>query len=663
MSVYLTNWLVLHFLFYVTVFFHMFNYMLTDISKVKQIKNTYSREHRSFNTKFKENNMDMRILANRANTYKDPTNNSSLVFALVGRYIAHEGGQIWSVCAFCHKKTFLSSSPNLEGEASASPTKDKVILHFDDINVHNSDCSRPVRHSWRTQCKLSDDKTVEVIKLYDRMVREDTFKKQGFKNERLVSELSKDGYYFNVPTQSINHFPSEFSYSAKVLKEAATDEAVTLEVNKIKKEYDEYALVLKTAATKTSLPPISAHTEQQRPTTVSASSEGQSDKEIIDALQNVHSITEIKKVIDKLSCCKKLVNITTVGNVLLNPTTTGDQPLIRTATLEYRKKYISGFANDYSDAEKREKSFTGKWPIEKDPKPSELAKAGFTCLSKDAVECFCCGCKLDNWNPDDDPLIRHYEANSECPYVVENNVNEFIQIKIWERDTKLGEKRIEHLKNPGASAVAAAKANAVSYSYAETNVEIKAEKALIVAVKTSIPEASDDEIRLTINLLRSMNKIVNSESVGSVILIPDDISDLASVSPAVHKHMELRGVRLLTFKSSVWPPKYRALDQYGQQTIIKKDVPTAEDMVDAAFFFTGTDLKKDNVTCYYCGKSIESFEPGDVPLIEHAAYFPDCAYIQENTTEEFRTKAKRIVKQREALANTANQLQTLGPIN
>jgi len=57
-----------------------------------------------------------------------------------------------------------------------------------------------------------------------------------------------------------------------------------------------------------------------------------------------------------------------------------------------------------------------------------------------------------------------------------------------------------------------------------------------------------------------------------------------------------------------------------------ENLPSVDDLVRAGFFFTGT---KTIVTCFYCNGSLQNWGPNDNPMIEHARWFPHCAYAKQ----------------------------------
>lgn len=63
-----------------------------------------------------------------------------------------------------------------------------------------------------------------------------------------------------------------------------------------------------------------------------------------------------------------------------------------------------------------------------------------------------------------------------------------------------------------------------------------------------------------------------------------------------------------------------------------ENLPSVDDLVRAGFFYTGSETV---VTCFYCNGSLQNWGATDNPTIEHARWFPNCAYIQQLCGPEF----------------------------
>jgi hypothetical protein len=66
-----------------------------------------------------------------------------------------------------------------------------------------------------------------------------------------------------------------------------------------------------------------------------------------------------------------------------------------------------------------------------------------------------------------------------------------------------------------------------------------------------------------------------------------------------------------------------------------ENLPPVDDLVRAGFFYTGT---KTIVTCFYCNESLQNWGPNDNPMIEHARWFPHCAYAKQLCGDEMYRK-------------------------
>ncbi|CAF4186822.1 unnamed protein product [Adineta steineri] len=61
-------------------------------------------------------------------------------------------------------------------------------------------------------------------------------------------------------------------------------------------------------------------------------------------------------------------------------------------------------------------------------------------------------------------------------------------------------------------------------------------------------------------------------------------------------------------------------------TWLNENAPSVDDLVRAGFFYSGTET---TVTCFYCNGSLQNWGKNDNPMIEHARWFPNCAYAKQ----------------------------------
>lgn len=94
-----------------------------------------------------------------------------------------------------------------------------------------------------------------------------------------------------------------------------------------------------------------------------------------------------------------------------------------------------------------------------------------------------------------------------------------------------------------------------------------------------------------------------------------------------------------------------------------ENLPSVDDLVRAGFFYTGT---KTIVTCFYCNGSLQNWGATDNPTVEHARWFPNCAYIQQLCGPEFYQRiqeSKRVYQERTSSLSTNGDRLTRGQLH
>lgn len=79
--------------------------------------------------------------------------------------------------------------------------------------------------------------------------------------------------------------------------------------------------------------------------------------------------------------------------------------------------------------------------------------------------------------------------------------------------------------------------------------------------------------------------------------------------------------------------------------------PSVDDLVKAGFFYTGT---KNIVTCFYCNGSLQNWGPNDNPTIEHARWFPHCAYAKQLCGDELYRKIQESKRAQQGILTHQN---------
>ncbi|CAF3278805.1 unnamed protein product [Rotaria socialis] len=98
------------------------------------------------------------------------------------------------------------------------------------------------------------------------------------------------------------------------------------------------------------------------------------------------------------------------------------------------------------------------------------------------------------------------------------------------------------------------------------------------------------------------------------------------------------------------------------ETWSNTDSPSVDDLVRAGFFYTGN---ANIVTCFYCNESLQNWGPNDNPTIEHARWFPCCAYAEQLCGVELYRKIREStrIQQEKARANDATNGSSMNSLN
>jgi hypothetical protein len=117
-------------------------------------------------------------------------------------------------------------------------------------------------------------------------------------------------------------------------------------------------------------------------------------------------------------------------------------------------------------------------------------------------------------------------------------------------------------------------------------------------------------------------EIVNEYSNNEQLLTSNDIDPFRANeitnTAACHKDYIDISSRYTSFAS--WP---------------SENSPSIDDFVRAGFFYTGTET---HVTCFYCNGSLQDWEANNNSTIEHARWFPHCAYAKQSCGAELYKK-------------------------
>ncbi|CAF0776808.1 unnamed protein product [Didymodactylos carnosus] len=84
-------------------------------------------------------------------------------------------------------------------------------------------------------------------------------------------------------------------------------------------------------------------------------------------------------------------------------------------------------------------------------------------------------------------------------------------------------------------------------------------------------------------------------------------------------------------------------------------LPSVEDLVKSGFYYTGM---KTIVTCFYCNGSLQNWGAKDNPMIEHARWFPYCAYARQLCGDDLYRKIQESKRAAQERIRSNEQQQT-----
>ncbi|CAF3870910.1 unnamed protein product [Rotaria magnacalcarata] len=290
--------------------------------------------------------------------------------------------------------------------------------------------------------------------------------------------------------------------------------------------------------------------------------------------------------------------------------------------------------------------------------PAVLTKVGFAYTGKgDKVRCEACGLEIDNWKPGMDPKQEHIMQKPECPFVLDqhelfsktdqpisfmkpainqtnvknsdyrgfmdhgggdSNNKSRENLFIFSLSTEILDKtRTYTLSNWPSITPSAQEMSYAGWWY--TNI---ADRVICIHCDVMFHNWNESDRPYEIHRLKSPHcffvrtneqRVTNTQQQLPVpIVTANDVPNAQTVVGAVHADYAVLFRRHQTFHN--WPEAE------------KPSLPSVESFIEAGFFYTGENTV---VRCFYCNGALRNWQASDDPKIEHARWFPQCAYIRQ----------------------------------
>ncbi|XP_011298332.1 apoptosis 2 inhibitor [Fopius arisanus] len=308
-----------------------------------------------------------------------------------------------------------------------------------------------------------------------------------------------------------------------------------------------------------------------------------------------------------------------------------------------------------------------KWPQDAAVNASRIAKGGFYYTGQLLeVQCFICGIRVSDWNYGDQVMVRHREAEPNCPFVrdpastcnvpivesLESITSQPTSSSQLPQENAHGNadqasraptivqsenarieygsfaRRLDSFQNwPTTAAVTPEQLARAGFYYLQS--EDMVECAFCRGIMRMWEPGDDPDVEHRIGFPHC-NFYVHQESnsglstekeeLGNVKLLSASAADLHRLgiqkhtAPRQPKHATYEG-RLRTFQG--WPENLRQ---------------TPEMLATAGFYYVSSG---DQVRCFHCDGGLHNWEADDDPWTEHARWFPKCGYVAMVRGQEF----------------------------
>ncbi|KAJ8311085.1 hypothetical protein KUTeg_011362 [Tegillarca granosa] len=246
------------------------------------------------------------------------------------------------------------------------------------------------------------------------------------------------------------------------------------------------------------------------------------------------------------------------------------------------------------------------FPLKSPVNTLKLAAAGFYYQNKfDEVTCFSCGRKYSGWKTGDDPMRIHRNISPHCRFITEGQSGNIAVGGGGSNFINL----LPSEKFPDSSKGGNAEKKNIT-SNTENN-----KPPTPVSRPEGNPKVCKEDGR------QFVLKSSSGEQSGPTSYEPLGISTQRPVYP----HYALTVVRTTSFRC--WPKD-------------KKQHP--QDLAKAGFFYEG---REDQVRCFFCGGGLFNWDPEDVPIVEHARWYPKCVFLRQLKGDDFILQIQKTFQQ------------------
>jgi hypothetical protein len=309
---------------------------------------------------------------------------------------------------------------------------------------------------------------------------------------------------------------------------------------------------------------------------------------------------------------------------------------------------------------------------------NRLSAAGFQYTGDgDTVRCEYCGLKVSNWTSDMNPFTIHSQRSPDCPFVLSMRSSSLARIpdsssspSTAVRNTLLSYWRQNPSNRQDADAAASETSSNSSFESAKlqqvrrrtfshwSHRTIPSSAQMIeagffncnvgdrvICIYCNLicqqwrPHADNPcEVHkiLSPNCIYVKSKLIRPAASSIIIVNENSMGTTSSSQLTTASNLEPLRSNEIVFTAACNPAYTEIPKRHASfATWPIENLPPVDDLVRAGFFYTGT---KTIVTCFYCNGSLQNWGASDNPMIEHARWFPHCAYAKQLCGDEMYRK-------------------------
>lgn len=313
-----------------------------------------------------------------------------------------------------------------------------------------------------------------------------------------------------------------------------------------------------------------------------------------------------------------------------------------------------------NNEESRLRTFSA-WPSDAAVDPARIAKAGFYYTGQGLeVQCFSCGGKITEWNYGDQVMAKHRRLDPNCPFVINPSSTGNVP-KLTTTNSATA-----NLLPP--TSTLAQPSTTTTSSHSETST-VDSDRELYRTVSSRlntfvnwpVPNIISPEVLAKAGFysLQRADK-VSCAYCNTILLCWKEGDDprsehrrLSPQCPFVQSNFSLNESDSATVNSNTKLVSVDNLSELGIQAHKGPRLPayatlearlrsftgwpvdliqTPDMLAEAGFYYVN---RGDQVRCFHCDGGLRHWDPEDDPWVEHARWFPSCAFVRLVKGQEF----------------------------